>query len=258
MIEAKDIYQRLGKVNARGTSLAASGLGDIAMYEGRVTDATSILEEGITKDLANENRPSAAMKLVTLAEAQLLQGQKARSLASVDRALGESKKTNVLVGAALVYLDAGQKMKARNLASDLGGYAEPEAQAYAKLIEGAVLRTDAIFSASVKALQDAQKIFDTWLGHFELGRTYLEAGFFAEAADEFDVCLKRPGEVTALFIDEIPTYRYLPAVYYYRGRAKEGLKSPTAADDYKTFLAIEEKADRTQLVEDARNRLALR
>ena len=78
--------------------------------------------------------------------------------------------------------------------------------------------------------------------HYDLGLVYLEAGAFAEADSEFDTCLKRRGEVLELFMDDMPTYSYLPLVYYYQGRAREGLKSPGFADSYRTYLNIREKA----------------
>jgi hypothetical protein len=70
--------------------------------------------------------------------------------------------------------------------------------------------------------------------------------------------LKRRGEATALFLDESPTYHLFPPVYYYLGRAQEGLKSPAAADSYKTFLAMKEKAEHDPLVADARRHLLAR
>ena len=89
-----------------------------------------------------------------------------------------------------------------------------------------------------------------------MGRTYLDAGAFAEAHSEFEQCLKRRGEVTAFFFDEIPTYRYLPAVHYYQGRAQDGLGSDGGSSSYQTFLAIKQKSERDPMVEDAKRRLA--
>ena len=90
------------------------------------------------------------------------------------------------------------------------------------------------------------------------GRAYLELGAFPEAHEEFERCLKRRGEAAALFVDEVPTWRFFPPVHYYLGRAQEGLKSPAAADSYRAFLAIKQKADpgTDLLVDDARRRLA--
>ncbi len=70
------------------------------------------------------------------------------------------------------------------------------------------------------------------------------------------MCLKRRGEATSIFLDDVPSYHYLPAVYYYQGRAREGLKSPGTAESYKIFLLIKEKGAGDPLVAEARKRLA--
>src|SRR5207245_1800243 len=77
-----------------------------------------------------------------------------------------------------------------------------------------------------------------------------------EDDSELEACLKRRGESTAAFLDEQPTYRLFPPLYYYIGRAQEGLKSPAANESYKTFLALRQNADRDPLVTDARRRSA--
>jgi hypothetical protein len=69
------------------------------------------------------------------------------------------------------------------------------------------------------------------------------------------VCLKRRGEATALFLDESPTYHLFPPVYYYLGRAQQGLKSPAAGDSYKTFLGMKQHSDHDPLVENAIRRV---
>ena len=76
------------------------------------------------------------------------------------------------------------------------------------------------------------------------------------AASEFDRCLSRRGEATAVFLDDLPSYRLVPPVHYYLGRAREGMKSTTAADAYRAFLAIKDKGDEQGLVADARKRVA--
>jgi len=252
--QAQEIYQRLQKFKGNDASLAANGLADLAIYQGRATDAASILEEGVAADLVNQNLRTAANKYLMLAETQLLRGQKAQALASADLAVSQSKNSSVLFGASRVYLLSGQEVKARSSASELAARIEPEAQAYAKLITGAALRTKGTPHEAIPLFVEAQLLVDTWLGHFELGRAYLDAGSFAEAEAEFELCLKRRGEVTALFLDEVPTYRYFPAVYYYLGRARDGLKSPQAADAYNAYLAIKEKGAKDFLIEDARRR----
>jgi hypothetical protein len=57
-----------------------------------------------------------------------------------------------------------------------------------------------------------------------------------------------------LFIDEEPTYAYLPPVYYYQGRAREGLKTEGFAQSYRQYLDIRNQSREDPLVQDARRR----
>jgi hypothetical protein len=101
----------------------------------------------------------------------------------------------------------------------------------------------------------ANDLLDTWIGRFELGRTYLEAGAFTEADAEFDRCLKRRGEAIELFDDNVPTYEYFPPVYYYEGRAREGMKSAGFAEFYRSYLGIRGQSSDDPLAVDIRRRL---
>ncbi len=76
------------------------------------------------------------------------------------------------------------------------------------------------------------------MGHFDLGRAYLEARQFTQADSEFDRCLKRRGEALPLLLDDEPTYAYLPPVYYYQGRVREGLNSEGFADSYRDVSQV--------------------
>lgn len=98
-------------------------------------------------------------------------------------------------------------------------------------------------------------MLDTWLGRFDLGRAYLEAGAFAEADSEFDRCVQRRGEAVELFMDDMPTYSYVPVVYYYVGRVREGLKSPGFDDFYRTYLDIRGGSTEDPLVAEIHHRL---
>ena len=63
------------------------------------------------------------------------------------------------------------------------------------------------------------------------------------------------GEAIELFDDNVPTYAYFPPVYYYQGRAREGMKSEGFADFYKTYLSIRGQSSDDPLVTDIRHRL---
>ena len=96
-------------------------------------------------------------------------------------------------------------------------------------------------------------MLDTWLGHFNLGRAYLEAGEFVQADSEFDLCITRRGEALNL-MDEGPTYGVFPIVYYYHGRVREEMKTASFADSYREYLKIRGESKEDPLVPEVRKR----
>ena len=253
--EATATYHRLETVSSRGASSAAIGLADVALYEGRLSEAATLLENGIKGDLANNLAAAAATKQMALAELHVLRGQKTQALALAEQALPMAKDEGRKYVLARIYLEAGQEGKALQLASELSARIEPDPRHYAKLIEGESQLLKGKLSEAVTTMQEAQKFADSWPGRFMLGRAYLEAKAFAEAHSEFDACLKRRGEAAAILLDDVPSYRYLPPVYYYLGRVQSGLNSPAAAESWRTFLKLKEKGEDEPLITDARRRL---
>src|SRR5579859_187406 len=254
--EAVNTYQLLQKLGIQPASVAATGLADVALYEGRVFDAVKILTQGAQNDLANKNPDGAANKFAIMAQAYLLIGNDAAALHATDQALHQSTETGIMFWAARAYLGAKKPQKALPLAQQLANRLEADPQAYAKLIEAEYALGRGKAREALRLSTDSRKIADTWIGRYDAALAYLNAGAYAEADTELEVCLKRRGEATALFLDESPTYHLFPPVYYYLGRAQEGLKSPAAAESYKNFLAFKDKADHDPLVTAARRRLA--
>jgi len=255
--EAQASYGKLQGVSPYGASIAATGLADLALYEGKLTDGASILEKAIASDVVAKDAESAADRTATLALVQMMQGKTKEAISSADKASSNSKDLAVLYRAAQVYIAAGQDAKALQLVAPLSQRLETEPQAYAKLIAGEAQLKKGNARDALNSFQEAQKLADTWLGHFDMGRAYLDADAFTEASSEFDICLKRRGEATSVFLDDVPSYHVLPTVYYYQGRAREGLNSPGAAESYKTFLSIKEKGAGDPLVADAQRRIAV-
>jgi len=256
--EAQANYAKLQAVSPYGASIAATGLADLAQYEGKLSDAAGILEKAVAADLATKDAESATDRTATLALIQLTLGKTKEATSLADRASSAGKDPGVLYRAAQVYIAAGQDAKALQLVAPLSQRLQTEPQIYAKLVAGEAQLKRGNARDALNSFQEAQKLADTWLGHFDMGRAYLDAGAFTEASSEFDICLKRRGEATSVFLDDVPSYHLLPAVYYYQGRAREGLNSPGAAESYKTFLSIKEKGAGDPLVADAQRRLARR
>jgi len=253
--QVAETYRQLGNIDAEGASLTASGLADLATYEGRYADAARILEQGAAADLAAKDSDNAARKLATLAQIELLRGQSGLAMETAAKALATSQSVPVRLLVALTFVDGGQSAKAQKLAASLGSELQAEPQSYAKIIEGMAALKRGADQQAIAALTDAVKLLDTWLSHFELGRAYLKAGLFVEADSEFDRSIQRRGEVLELFMDDTPTYSYLPDVYYYQGRVREGLKSPGFAEPYRTYLSIRGQAGEDPRLAEVRNRI---
>jgi eukaryotic-like serine/threonine-protein kinase len=255
LADAAATYASMGRSDDMGASYTASGLGDMAVFEGRYNEAARILEAGIAADLASKEPDRAAAKLAALGYAELSRGRMAAAAAAADRALSNSRTVKIRFLSARLLAEAGQSAKARPIAATLASELLTEPQAYAKIVEGDIALRGGDARGAVKALTEATALLDTWIGRFDLGRAYIAAGAFTQADSEIDRCIKRRGEALSLFLDEEPTYAYFPVVYYHQGRIREGLKSAGAADSYRTYIELRAKAGEDPLLALARARI---
>jgi serine/threonine protein kinase/tetratricopeptide (TPR) repeat protein len=251
--EAAEAYQQLSQMDSWGASFAASGLGDLAVYEGRFSDAIQVFERGAAVDLQAENADTAALKFAALAHAELARGHNAAAVAAADKALQNSRAFKVRFLSARVAVEAGAVAKAQTIAASLSSELATEVQVYGKIIEGEIALKKRDLGQAVKILTDANGVVDTWIGHFDLGRAYLEGRAFAQADSEFDRCIKRRGEALSI-VDEDPTYGFFPPVYYYLARAREGLQTAGFADLYREYLKIRGRSTEDPLLPDVRRR----
>ena len=118
MDQAAEAYRKMETVDALGASLAASGLADIASYEGHYADAVRILEGGVAADSTAKNADNAAEKLAGIAQLQLLRGQKGAAVAAATKALSMSQAVPVRVLAARALLEAREIAKAQTMNFD--------------------------------------------------------------------------------------------------------------------------------------------
>jgi eukaryotic-like serine/threonine-protein kinase len=253
--KATESYHQLEKIGALPASTATAGLADLAAYQGKYAEAATLLTNGAAADVAAKNTDNAARKYAALGNIEELQGKHAAAVSATGKALANSQTTQIEFLAARVYVDAGELPKAQRLATSLSSALANESQAYGKIIAGmiALKRKDA--NEAIRQIKAANTLLDTWIGHFDLGQAYLEAGAFTEADSEFDQCAKRRGEAMELFLDNVPTYAYFPPVYYYQGRVRQGMNSEGFADFYKSYLSIRGQATEDPLVADIRRRI---
>ena len=255
--DARNTYQGVKNIGALGASFAASGLGDLAAVEGRYSEAVQILRQGATADIAAKNSDSAAAKFAAIAYAELSRGRMRQAVDAANEALGASTAVKIKFLAARTFIETGDATKATPIIDQLSKelYAEP--RAYAKQLQGLTTLKNGDARQAMTTLRDANDLFSTWIGSFDLGRASLAAEAFTQADSAFDVCLNaRRGEALALFVDEEPTYAYLPQAYYYQGMVREGLKSAGAVDSFRQYLAIRGASTEDPLVPLARRRTA--
>ena len=253
---AQTAYQQLAAVGTgeHGASLATLGLADLESYRGNLVAAQALLADGIEQDIAAENQTAAAGKAIALAQTYIAAGSGAPATAAASRALELSSLDSVRVAAARVFLDTGHAERAAQIATELSAKLLPHSRAYGQMLQAILVRSEGEHIQAVDMLRDAVGFADLWLIRYELGRTYLEAGFMAEALSEFIGCDELRGEATAVFLDDMPSYRYLAALPYWTARAQEGLGMQSSSmQGYEAFLVL--RPEGGPLAEDARRRL---
>jgi tetratricopeptide (TPR) repeat protein/predicted Ser/Thr protein kinase len=253
--KADATYRQLESFGPVATSTATAGLADLSAYQGKYADAVRILSQGATSDVAAKMDDNAARKYAALGNIETIQGNHSVAVSDFEKALAKSQSIQIEFLAARSYVDLGEFAKAQKLATSLSAALSSEAQAYGKIVQGLIGLKRKDTNEAIRLITAANNLLDTWIGHYDLGRAYLEAGAFTEADSEFDTCLKRKGEAIELFMDNVPTYAYFPPVYYDEGRAREGLKSQGFADFYKTYLGIRGQSTEDPLAADIRHRL---
>jgi tetratricopeptide (TPR) repeat protein len=251
---ARATYQQAAGAGVAGISVSAMGLADVAMYEGRYADAIGSLPAAAKVDEDQGNAVAAAAKLVALAEAHAARNEAGPREQALAHARKLSDQDSVLLPAARLAVAAGRLDDARAIASALGKRLQVQSRAYGLLIEGEILMSGKKLPEAIDALNAAQKLADVWLVRFDLGIAYFQAGDYLEAASEFEKCRARRGEATALFLDDIPTFRYYATLPYWLGRAREAQKLD-ARPQFQEFLRIRQGASGDPLVDDARRRI---
>ena len=252
--EAAEIYERLGKMDAWGASFGPAGVGDLAVYEARFSDAARLFEAGAAGDLAAQNPDSAAMKYASLAYAHLARGHSAAAVAAADRALKHSGTTPIRYLSARIFVETGATDRAKGIADGFASQLAAEQRAYGLIIQGGLALKARDVRQAIKLLGDANEAHDTWLGHFDLGRAYLAGGAYPQADSEFDRCIQRRGEALTL-VDEDPTFGQFPVVHYYLGRVREELKTASFADLYREYPKIRGGSSEDPLASEVRQRI---
>ena len=254
-VSARDAYLEMAKTGAAGQSLATLGLADLAMYDGQFAEAARVARGGVDADSKAGNSGGALTKRAVLAEALLAQGKapEARREA-LQVASAKDRDLRAEVSAARVLLRAGATGDARQIGMNLVGRLQTDSRAYGKIIEAEIALFQNQPAVAIDALTTSRKFADVWLGRLDMGIAYVQGGAMAEAMSELDAATKRRGESSDLFLDDLPTFRYLAELPYWRACAEESLGMKPAKSDYDAFLALRPVPSPDPLAADARKR----
>jgi tetratricopeptide (TPR) repeat protein len=257
LLAAESVYLRMGENGRRAQSMSITGLADIALLSGNYSKAAQLLQSGKESDTENGNSRGAANKGVYLAKAQAALGDRAGALANLQQSLNDNQAINDLLPAALLYIELGEMERAGAIQQQLGEKLQQGHRAAASLIEGAIAAAEEDTTAAVAALNSSLQRADSWQTHYFLGRALADGGDPAQALLEFDLCLQRIGESTALFLDDIPTFQYSAPLYYWLGRTRHELGMESEAREMlEKYLSLRDASDQSVWTVDARSRLA--
>ena len=167
-----------------------------------------------------------------MAEAQKGLGDVAGARDALQKGLATHGGNGQLVPAALIGLELGDKPFSESIADDLSSELQPNSRSYGLVIKGAIATLEDRHADAVDALRSGLALTDSWLLRYYLGRAYFAAGRYVEAADEFEICLARRGEATALFQDDDePTWRYMAPLEEWLARARDKMGVKPAEPD---------------------------
>lgn len=251
---AMTAYENMKQSGARGDSLASIGLADTSIYRGHFDEAVSLLDETIAADEDDGNRRSAATKHIIRAEALLEQGNAAAALDAAHRALELDDGDATSVAAALIFLANGDHDAVLAIAERLSGQLQPQRRAYGAMLDALQALAAGNTVDAVDTLNEALALADLWLIRLQLGKAYLQAGYAAEAMAEFEAAKSRRGEASAVFLDDVPTFRHLATLPYWTALAEVEIGMTEAArENLEKYIALRPNGGR--YLTDARERM---
>jgi tetratricopeptide (TPR) repeat protein len=228
--KASGTYDTMAKSGGDpGASLAATGRADLALMAGEAAVVADQLAPAVEADRQNGNQAGAVDKLLLIAESQLAQGQKDQALATLKQIEDQFGRETQRVAYARLLLQLGKADEALAIATQLIQTIDQQTRAWGRLIEAehALMQKKPVDALDI--LKKSRELADLWLGHMLSGQAYLEASAPTEAVAEFEEAKKRQGEAVAMYLDDVPTLRYLPEVEYWLGRAQQEMKLAEAA-----------------------------
>lgn len=252
---AREAYQQMVPAGVRGELTAQLGLADAAVYAGTFAAARELFSAGTVMAEAAGSQYYLATMRMGLAYAMYLDGAPDDAVAAaVAAALETSGGLPRQVPAALLYLATDNGEAAQAVAAELKKSLQLQSRAYGALLDGLASLQAGDSISAIESINAGVELADLWLLRFYRGVAYIEAGFAAEALDDFTACFERRGEASAIFLDDLPTWRYMSELTYWQGRAQQELGMlHDAKQSFAAFVSRRPEGD--ALADDARQRM---
>jgi serine/threonine protein kinase len=226
-----DLLARRKRIDASG---AARQEADFALFEGRLGDAATALANGIQSD-EHASNPAVYDKWAMLADVRLRLGDKDGARAAAERALA-SGEIATLYDAGRVLAEVGDEAAWKRAAARIAESPGQTSKLFVRLLAILGGRHAGEATAGSSNLPAGT---DSFIECAELGKAYLDAGAFDDAARELEACATRRGDAVAGFPGDGSTLRELGPALYRLARAKYASGRPGYAPAYRAFLELE-------------------
>jgi tetratricopeptide (TPR) repeat protein len=221
--QATQMYGLMAQLDARAASIAITGAADMAMASGRFADATDLLTHGVEADVKHANERAQAAKRLMLAECHSESGAVEPALKELREAMELGLDPARLATAASLLIDSGDLNAAREIGENLCSRLDRASRSYGRIVESECLAMENRYGDAADSITAALQIADLWYGHLLLSRVLLSAGHAFEAVEEVDTALRRRGEATARYLDDVPTFRFVQQARQLKVQATEQL-----------------------------------
>jgi tetratricopeptide (TPR) repeat protein/predicted Ser/Thr protein kinase len=237
-----DAHALLAKVAAIDPQRVPFAVADLALYEGRLDDATAVLQ-------GNTN-PAAQL---VLARIHARTGDRRGAVEAARIAMREDSMPSAYL-AASVAVFAGDVAGADAKAGAWSDAPEADRRLYGSLLAGDLALAAGRSADAIAAYRAAGRIEDAWLAHERLARGELAAGNHAEAERELHWCLDHRGQGALL---ANPSLELLPevALLYARSLDRRHADAKDVRAAYRVVADLAPEAQHDPWTAEARGHL---
>ncbi|MGK0259574.1 MAG: tetratricopeptide (TPR) repeat protein [Candidatus Azotimanducaceae bacterium] len=221
--KASELYHAMKLVDLRGLALANAGLADLAMAKDEWPVAIGLLEAAIEADRSNGNIRGESTKTLMLAECTYAVDDIAATRNHLDTLSSMTLDPARLATLASLFVKVGDIAAANQVADDLNSRLSKIERAYGLVVKAQCFIAGKKFGDAVDELRQAIALADIWDARRLLGEILIASRHEFEGIEELDLCLRRSGEAVAMYLDDVPTFRYVKRVQILRDGAMSAL-----------------------------------